>query len=66
MIEKNVGQTERMIRGAVGIIGIILFFVLTGWVQWLALIVGLVLLATAALGWCPPYTLLGINTARRQ
>ncbi len=66
MIEKNVGQSERMIRGAIGILGVVLFFVLTGWLQWLALVVGLVLLTTAAVGWCPPYSLLGINTARRR
>ena len=66
MIETNVGQTERLIRAALGIVGVALFFVLTGWLQWLALVVGLVLLATAAVGWCPPYSLLGINTARRR
>ncbi|WP_439612370.1 YgaP family membrane protein [Reyranella sp.] len=28
--------------------------------------IGLVPLATAALGWCPPYSLLGINTCSRK
>jgi len=27
-----------------------------------ALVAGIVMLGTAAIGWCPPYSLLGINT----
>jgi hypothetical protein len=27
-----------------------------------ALVAGIVMLGTAAIGWCPPYALLGINT----
>lgn len=56
---KNVGGLDRTIRivaglaliaaAATGTIG------LWGWV-------GLVPLLTGATGWCPPYTLLGLNT----
>lgn len=55
----NIGSTERVLRVLIGLGLISLVFVgpQTPW-GWL----GLVLLATAALGWCPPYALLGINT----
>ncbi|SDY27365.1 YgaP family membrane protein [Citreimonas salinaria] len=66
MIERNLGDSERMVRATVGIAGVVLFFFLTGWLQWAALVVGVVLLVTAAIGWCPPYALLGINTNRRR
>ena len=68
MFEKNVGSTDRAIRGIVGALLVLAF--LLGWVSggfgWLLLIVGGVLLATAALGTCPPYSLLGINTCKAK
>lgn len=55
----NIGNTERILRAIVGLGLISLVFVgpqtVWGWV-------GLVPLATAVLGWCPPYAMLGINT----
>lgn len=59
MFNINIGKSERMIRGVVGV----LFMALAatgvigtwGWI-------GVVPLVTAAFGWCPPYSLLGINT----
>lgn len=67
MFEKNMGQTDRAIRGVVGIALLILAFVsLTGGWAWVAGIVGVVLLATAAMGSCPPYALLGINTCNTK
>lgn len=67
MFSKNVGSTDRMIRGGVGIVALILFFtVLTGVLKWIALVVGIMMLATAALGTCPPYALLGINTCKMK
>jgi hypothetical protein len=55
----NIGTTERIIRAIVGLALIAIVFVgpQTPW-GWL----GLIPLATAILGWCPPYALLGINT----
>jgi len=61
------GKTDRTIRAIVGIV--LLFLALTsmsgGW-AWVAGIVGAVLLATAAMGVCPPYALLGINTCKKE
>ena len=62
MLKKNMGQTDRTIRAIGGVVLIIAFFTMSGFWAWLAGIVGVALIATAALGTCPPYNLLGINT----
>ena len=55
----NVGQTDRILRIAVGVILIALVFVgpQTPW-GW----IGIVPIATALMGFCPLYPLLKINT----
>ncbi|GJL81790.1 MAG: membrane protein [marine bacterium B5-7] len=55
----NVGSIDRAVRVIAGIILIALVFVgpKTPW-GW----IGLIPLATALIGWCPAYTLLGIRT----
>jgi O-antigen ligase len=60
---KNIGDTERIIRIVGGLVLIAL--AVTGTVGvwgWL----GLVPLATGLTGWCPPYSLLGINTCKNK
>jgi len=58
-MKKNVGSIDKTIRIIAGIGLISLVFVgpqtVWGWI-------GVVPLATALSGWCPPYALLGINT----
>ncbi|RYH09581.1 DUF2892 domain-containing protein [Tropicimonas sp. IMCC6043] len=61
---KNMGSIDRIVRAIVGIILLVLAFT-GGWsTLWtvIAAVVGLVLLATSALGYCPPYSILGIKT----
>ncbi len=60
---KNIGNTERIIRIVVGLVLIALAATETvgGW-GWL----GVVPLATGLTGWCPPYSLLGINTCKNK
>ena len=57
----NIGTVDRVLRAVIGVVLIALVFVgpktLWGWV-------GLVPLATAVVGWCPLYALLGIKTCR--
>lgn len=64
-MNRNVGNIDRGIRGLVGIL-LFLYFILKQPADplfyWGSLIVGVVLIATAALGWCPPYSIFGINT----
>ena len=56
---KNVGGIDRILRIVVGLVLIGLAGTGTvGWWGWL----GLVLLGTGAIGWCPPYAMLGFNT----
>lgn len=58
-MSRNIGSIDRALRAIVGLAALSLVFVgpQTVW-GWL----GLIPLATAVLGWCPPYTLLGIST----
>lgn len=56
---KNVGNIDRALRFTVGAALIVATLTNTiglwGWI-------GLLPLATAAIGWCPPYAILGFNT----
>ena len=56
---RNIGTIDRILRTIFGLGAIALVFVgpQTPW-GWL----GLIPLATAAIGWCPPYALIGLNT----
>ena len=62
-MNKNIGGIERIIRILAGLVLIALAATSTvGWWGWL----GLVPLATGLMGWCPPYSLLGINTCKKR
>ena len=58
---RNMGTVDRAIRAALGLGLLSLLFFLEGNARWFGLI-GLVPLATAALGWCPAYLPFGIST----
>jgi hypothetical protein len=65
-MEQNMGKTDRIIRAVIGALLIILAFAsFVGAVKWIALIVGLVMLATAATSRCPAYSIFGIKTCER-
>ena len=64
MFAKNMGKTDRLIRAIVGALLVVAFFMMSGALAWVLGAVGVVLLATAAMGSCPPYALLGINTCK--
>ncbi|MCT4610734.1 MAG: DUF2892 domain-containing protein [Pelagimonas sp.] len=67
MFKKNVGTMDRAIRALVGAVALIAFFMgVGGGLSWLLLIVGVLGLGTAAMGTCPPYALLGINTCKMK
>ncbi len=59
MFKVNEGTADRAVRALIGIGLLAIVFVgpKTPW-GWL----GIVPLATSLIGWCPAYTLLGINT----
>jgi hypothetical protein len=57
-MKMNVGKTERVIRFVVGVVIVVIGIAYQSWWG----LVGLVPIATALVGWCPPYALLGIDT----
>lgn len=60
---KNIGNIERIVRIAAGLVLMALAATSTlGVWAWL----GVVPLATGILGWCPPYSLWGINTSKNK
>ena len=59
----NIHPIERVIRGIVGL-AVLSLFVWGPRSAWA--LVGLIPLATALIGWCPPYALLGINTCAKK
>jgi hypothetical protein len=62
-MKTNVGGIDRIIRIVLGLV--LIGLTLTGNIGvwgWL----GVVPLATGAIGWCPPYTILGINTCKTK
>ncbi len=61
----NVGNADKVVRVIVGLGVLSLFFVLDG-VQRYVAVIGLVPLFTAASGYCPLYTVLGVNTCARK
>ena len=57
----NIGHLDRIIRFALGVGILSLYFVLPGNERFFAFI-GLIPLATAFVRWCPLYALLGLRT----
>ncbi len=60
-MKKNVGGVDRTVRIVLGLALIISaltgLFSPWGWI-------GVVLVATGLIGWCPPYSIFGINTCK--
>jgi hypothetical protein len=63
---RNEGTLDRGLRGMAGLVllALAVFAGLAGAAFWIVLAVGVVLLATAATGFCPAYRLLGLKTCR--
>ncbi len=60
-MKTNTGNIDRILRAIVGLVLLSLVFIGP---QTLWGLVGLVPLLTAIIGFCPAYTLLGINTCK--
>ncbi len=63
MVTINIHPVERVVRGLFGVALLSLVFVgpRSPW-GWL----GVIPLVTALVGWCPPYSLLGISTCGKK
>lgn len=70
MFVANVGTPDRIARLVVGLLLILSPFLfgaaLAPWLVWLLPIVGVVLAATAFLGFCPIYRVFGLSTRGRN
>jgi len=62
LLKKNISTTERLVRAILGVIFLASTTQVQGTLMYLAAIVGIILLLTAALGTCPAYNVLGIKT----
>ena len=62
MFKINEGNIDRILRAVLGIALLAAFFMFpnASWRYWT--LIGIVPLATAAMGWCPIYSLLGLST----
>lgn len=67
-MKPNMGTADRTIRAIIGVAALAAWplGLLQGTLGIIALVVGVVLIATVVMGWCPPYDLLGINTGARD
>jgi hypothetical protein len=66
--EKNVGMIDRVVRIVLGIVLIAVFvlnMVAAPW-SYLVALIGLIGLVTGAVGTCPLYSLLGMNTLEKK
>ncbi len=64
-MQVNVGSTDKVVRIVIGLVLLSLLYFVEGKARWFGLI-GLVPLLTAFTGFCPLYTLLGMNTCPRK
>lgn len=68
--QANVGSADRIIRLIVGAVLVLLPYVVSGgildagWMRWVVQIVGLILVLTALVRFCPAYKMLGMNTCK--
>jgi hypothetical protein len=67
-MKKNMGSTDKLIRSAIGIIIAILYYtgIITGTLAIVLLAFAIIFLLTSFISFCPLYTLLGINTNKKQ
>jgi len=67
-MKKNMGSYDKLIRLAVAIVLIALYYtgVLTGTLGIIALVVALVLTITSLISFCPIYGLFGMNSCKKE
>lgn len=66
----NIGQTDRWVRIAIGVIALVInLFTLSStgtWWWWVLLVIGLIMLGTAAINWCPIWAAFGFSTRKKS
>lgn len=63
-MKKNMGIVDRVARLVVALVIMILYqsSIITGWLGIVLLVVAIIFIITSLLGYCPLYTLIGMNT----
>lgn len=64
-MKKNQSDIERVIRGIVGLVLLVLTVYVSGVLQIVLAVVGAILLATGIIGFCPLYKVIGRNTREK-
>jgi hypothetical protein len=64
-MQNNVGNTDRILRIIVGLALLSLIFLIDSNWRWIGLL-GAVMIFTALVRWCPAYSLVGMNTNKKQ
>ncbi|MDP3443664.1 MAG: DUF2892 domain-containing protein [Ignavibacteria bacterium] len=64
-MKKNVGQLDRLVRIVFGVVLLSLFFFIEGNLKWISLL-GVVLILTGTINFCPLYLPFGINTRSKK
>lgn len=67
-MNKNMGNTDRVIRSLLAIIFAILYFseIVTGTAGIILIVLGAVFLLTSSVSFCPLYAPFGISTAQKE
>jgi hypothetical protein len=63
-MKTNMGGVDRGVRIVIGLALLSLLFLLVGASRWWGL-VGVILVGTGLIGWCPAYLPFGINTCKK-
>lgn len=63
-MKKNVGNIDKVVRVIIAIVAGALYFTgtVTGVLGYIALAIGVIMLATAAMGSCPIYSIFGMSS----
>lgn len=61
-MKENIGDVDKVVRVIAGIAALGAGFYYQSWWG----VIGLILLGSAAIGWCPPYAILGFNTCSAE
>ena len=67
-MKKNMGLIDKVIRIIVVIVLLTLYFtnIIAGTLGIIAIVISVILLATSLIGFCPLYTIFGINTCKKK
>ncbi len=67
-MKKNMGSGDKLIRLAVAIVLIVLYYtgILSGTIGIIVLVLALVFTITSLISFCPLYTLFGISTCKKE